>query len=59
MNRLILVCAIAVSMIFVAFGVSQGTVSGDSGDAMLVLLPGIALAILKPGKGCALRGCKG
>lgn len=58
MNRLILVCAIAVSMILVAFGVSQGTVSGDSGEAVLVLLPGIALAVLKPGKGCGLKGCK-
>ena len=58
MNRMILISAMAVSMILIALGVSQGTVSADSGDAILVLLPGIALAVLQSKKGCALGGCK-
>ena len=58
MNRMILISAMAVSMILIALGVSQGTVPADSGDAILVLLPGIVLAVLQSKKGCALGGCK-
>lgn len=58
MNRLILISAIAASMILIAFGISQGSVSADSGAGVLVLLPGIAVALLQSKKGCALRGCK-
>ena len=58
MNRTILISAMAVSMILIALGVSQGTVSADSGDAMMVLLPGIAVAVLQSKKGCAFGRCK-
>lgn len=55
MNRMILISAMAISMILIALGMSQGTVDAESADAMMVLLPGIALAALQSSKGCSLR----
>ena len=58
MNRMILISAMAVSMILIALGISQGTIAAGEGDAMLVLLPGIALAVLQSKNGCTFGKCK-
>jgi hypothetical protein len=58
MNRLILVSAFAASMILIAAGVAAGTIQHSDDNAMLVLLPGIAFAVLDTKKGCAIRGCR-
>ena len=57
MNRTILSSGFAVAMLLTALGVSQGMIDAEAVETMLILLPALAIATIRPGKGCAsLKG---
>ena len=57
MNRTILSSGFAVAMLLTALGVSQGMIEAEAGETILILLPALAIATIRPGKCCAsLKG---
>lgn len=52
MERLITSAGFAAAMILTALGVANGTVDAEAGKAMMVILPAVAVATLRPAK-CA------
>ena len=57
MNRTILSSGFAVAMLLTALGVSQGMIEAEAGETMLIVLPALAIATIRPGKRCAsLKG---
>lgn len=48
MERLITSAGFAAAMILTALGVANGTVDAEAGKAMMVILPAVAVATLRP-----------
>ena len=57
MNRIFLSGGFAVAILLTALGVSQGMIEAEAGETMLILLPALAIATIRPGTCCAsLKG---